>query len=228
VDAARTIVERYGVDVVVLDDGFQHRYLRRDLDIIVMDAQRRTAREWFLPAGLRREPMAELRRAGLVAFSRATAGSPREDISAWYNGPVVSYRYRTDGILTLTAAGLVWAGQLRNVQAYAFSGIGDHRSFVNGLRREGITVLGSHRFADHHPYSAGDCAGIAAEARTAGADACFTTEKDAVRLMAAREGLDALLFQVPVFVLRIGVEFIEGEDLVRSMLDACVGRRGRS
>jgi tetraacyldisaccharide 4'-kinase len=222
-DAARTMVERFGVDVIVLDDGFQHRFLRRDLDIVVMDAQRRTGREWFLPAGLRREPMAGLRRAGLVAFSRVIAGTPPEDIRRWYGGTIVSFKYSTEAILCLTAAGLVAAGPLLNVQAYAFSGIGDHRSFVNGLRREGITVLGSHRFADHHPYSSTDCIRIAVEARTAGADACFTTEKDAVRLMAVRQDLDAMLLRIPVYVLKVRLEFVEGEGAIRSVLDDCVG-----
>ena len=96
VEAARIAVHALGAEVIVLDDGFQHRGIKRDLDILVMDARKDITSERLIPAGMRREPLNAIRRAGIVAFSRAedrVVWGPK--VHRWYAGEDVLYRYES-------------------------------------------------------------------------------------------------------------------------------------
>ncbi|MBM2840054.1 MAG: tetraacyldisaccharide 4'-kinase, partial [Bacteroidetes bacterium] len=83
VDAARMAIDEFGVNAIVLDDGFQHRFLRRDLDILVLDARKDLSRIPMIPAGERREPLASIKRANVVAFSRTDAATAGNSWMKW-------------------------------------------------------------------------------------------------------------------------------------------------
>jgi tetraacyldisaccharide 4'-kinase len=153
--------------VHLLDDGFQHRQLFRDVNILLID--RGDWHDWLLPAGNLREPLRAARRATVMAI-------PAEDpdfeavLRAWgWQGPVWRLR-RTMEVPAVN--GLV----------VAFCGIARPEQFFVGLESAGLHLAARIAFPDHHPYSAADRERLLAAARQAGAAALVTTEKDRVRL----------------------------------------------
>ncbi len=168
------------VDVFLLDDGFQHLRLARDLDILLMDASRRLAGESLLPAGRLREPLSAMSRANILVFTR-TENMPGtvEAIQKLNQYPVfaaatqlVGFR-RLGGEITLLSASEIGAGPF-----FAFCGLGNHDAFFRDLRDWGLTVCGQLSFPDHHRYTEEDISQIQLGAKRAGANAFVTTEKD--------------------------------------------------
>jgi tetraacyldisaccharide 4'-kinase len=211
VEAAREAIDRCGADVIVMDDGFQHRYLRRGLDILVMDARRDIRKERLLPAGTRREWLKGIDRADLLVFSRSSGVEPpawAEGLRGVREGKALTLKHRIGGFFSVRdRAPVLPAGPV-----FAFSGIGDHHLFTGNLRDRGLIVAGERRFPDHHFYSAGDLASIAA---LAGASTIVTTEKDAARLegVALPEGLSGMQYAV------LELEVLGGGPTLERMLD---------
>jgi tetraacyldisaccharide 4'-kinase len=211
VDAAREAVSSLGATVIVLDDGFQHRYLKRDLDIVVVDSREDLWKEPMLPAGFRREPMRGLRRADVVAFSKVAYGdtSWADGAGRWYRGPVAAFRHATHAVISARDQAELSAEQYRGKPIVAFSGIGDHESFVAGLEREGFVVAGAMRFRDHHRFTTDDAERLLAYAREKHAEALVTTEKDIVRIHADGPVGDVLR-AMPLWYTRVTVELLSG------------------
>lgn len=188
-----------GAAVVLLDDGFQHRRLARDLDIVVLDGRAPFDGGRVLPRGSLREPPSSLARAQLVVLTRVREGDPAigpiEAVrAAGYSGPIVRAGHRTTGFTD--AAGAACAPPKR---ALAFCGIGDPGLFRDDLAAVGVMTAGFHAFRDHQPYSLAGWDALVEEARTLGAP-LVTTEKDLSRLLAAA---GASLGRAELFVLRI-------------------------
>ncbi|MDX2197850.1 MAG: tetraacyldisaccharide 4'-kinase [Phycisphaerae bacterium] len=179
VAGAAEAVRAHRASVCVLDDGFQHRRLARDLDIVVIDALDPFGREALLPAGRLREPVESLRRAGLIIVNRANQVSVGriEQIRAKIAecgaaAPVLLGRVVSE------KAALPAAGE----PAIAVAGIGNPRTFVRLLGDAGVSLRDFLVFDDHHRYSAADAQEIASIARQAGAASVVTTRKDWVKL----------------------------------------------
>ncbi len=228
VEAARMAVGQFGAQVVVMDDGFQHRYLKRNLDVVVVDATNDITRDSVLPAGRLREPLSGLRRASLIAFSKfdETVLSQFDldsKLAPYFSGPMIRYRYRIKEVRRVQDDGLASLDVVRRMRLMAFSGIGTHGAFLFDLKKNGFAPISDMRFSDHHPYSEGDIATLASFAKAMEVDACITTEKDAVRLGANKELTAKLTAEIPVFYLTIEVELLgEGEEL-HSRIDQCLG-----
>jgi tetraacyldisaccharide 4'-kinase len=163
---------KLGADVILLDDGFQHRRLARDLDLVLLDAAHPFGNGFLLPAGPLREPPASLRRAGVVVLTRWNG----ETAPAGIDAPVVRARHRAAGFRD--AAGREVAPPAR---AFAFAGIASPEGFFASLSACGVELAGTRSFRDHHPYRDVELASIADGAHRAGA-AIVTTMKDLVRL----------------------------------------------
>lgn len=181
---------RAGADCVVLDDGFQHRRLARDLDLVVVDATRPWGRDdggpgAVLPLGYLREGMRALRRAGLFWISRAELVDPprRERLVAFLSrrAPVVVEPPPALALAPLSGDGAMPTASLAGRPVLLASGIGNPRGFELAAQRLGWRVVESRRYPDHHRYDAADAAGIAAAASAAGATVVVTA-KDAVKL----------------------------------------------
>lgn len=223
VDAAHEAI-RLGADVLVMDDGFQHRYLARDLDIVVVNSMNNPVLDALLPAGRLREPITELRRAHIVALSHADEGEPEEIETAlrpYFSGSFVRYCYRIREVVRASDGAVVALEAIRRMRLLAFSGVGNHEAFVHRLRREGFATLGEMRFADHHAFTEIDVHTLEAYTRALDADALITTEKDAVRLRAG--GGRQLLEAVPVFFVRINVELLGGSERLHTLIHQTVG-----
>ncbi len=206
-----------GARVVVLDDGFQHRRLRRDLDIVLLDASAHRRAYHGLPLGTMRESFRGLGRAGFVVFTRVDHADP-ENLD-WLRARV---ERASPGIPTADAvhgvSGLVDLATGEAIDAddrcvYAFCALGNPGAFERTVRSLGVRCLGASRFGDHHHYTQGDVEAIEREAAAAGATALVTTRKDAVKIDPAWCGL-------PILVLEIAMQIRRGEaellDAVRS------------
>jgi len=225
IDAVEAAVRECGADVVVLDDAFQHRAIARDLDILVMDARKNPMREALLPAGMRREWLSGIRRAHLVGFSRSSPGADPAWAAELPRGKAFggTFAYRT--VITRFASfpGGETLGRmsLGGKRFMAFSGIGDHSSFMASLGSEGIAVASDRRFRDHHVYTADDAAAICRRAK--GTDGLITTEKDMVRLLAAPAVAHVLTDSAPVTYAVAGIEVIRGEETLREAVARALG-----
>lgn len=225
-EAAAVAVARCGADVIVMDDGFQHRALRRDADIVVLDARVDIRSVPMLPAGNRREWLSGLRRATLLVFSRCgDEGLPpwSRDFAPRFGGRMVGCRFRIAGFRTIPhGAETRPAGQ-----AVAFSGIGDHAEFLRTLREAGVTLAGDRRFRDHHRYAPEELAGVVALAKSTGATAIITTEKDMVRIEVDPAAAEELLQGPPAMAALLRVEIVYGNEVLESMIDDCLRGGGR-
>jgi tetraacyldisaccharide 4'-kinase len=214
-DAAARAVTECGAEVIVLDDAFQHRSIERDLDILVIDASAEFLRERLLPAGMRREWFSGLRRAGLIGFSRAAG---KDDppwagaLGRWSDARSFAYRTLIERFVTMPGEEPLERAALRGKRILAFSGIGNHGGFVASLRAEGVDVVLDKRFHDHHVYSGRDLDGILEAA--AAADACITTEKDMVRLLADPGLMMRIGGGVPFIYAVATIRILRGEDLL--------------
>lgn len=215
--ASSRLAAAAGADVVVLDDGFQHRRLRRDLDIVLIAAEAWTSRRRLLPRGPWREPASALRRAQAVIVTRRSSSSERasaviEDVR----------RFVAPGC-ALTVAALEPAGwqdvrgQARTAPGPALlvAGIASPAPFVANAESAGAQPVGVLVFRDHHAYTAADAERIR---RAAGPHPIATTAKDAVKL-------ERLLPADRLWILRQSVRLERGGAELAVLLDAvAVGR----
>lgn len=210
------------IDIFLLDDGFQHLQLARDLDILLMDASQPLGGESLLPAGRLREPLAAMSRANLIIFTRAeTASGTLEAVRKLNQYPVfaastrlIGFRHFGGGITPL-APNEIGAGPF-----FAFCGLGNPEAFFRDLGNWGLVVCGQAVFPDHHRYTQRDIAAVKRAGTRAGANAFVTTEKDAQNLT-GRKFEDALLYVAVIDLL------VTPEADLRNILDQTVaGRTG--
>ncbi len=169
------------IDVFLLDDGFQHLQLGRDLDILLMDASRPLQGELLLPAGRLREPLSAMSRANVVVFTRTgTAPGAREAIEKLTQFPIFAAATRLLGFRRLGGGiGVQSVEEIGSGPFFAFCGLGNPDAFVRDLQSWGLTICGQAIFADHHRYAQRDVESINRRGKHAGASALVTTEKDA-------------------------------------------------
>ncbi len=227
ISAARVAVRDFHADVLVLDDGYQHRSLKRDLNILVLDARKDLTREPMLPAGFRREPLSAIRRASLVILSKVDpAAAPvrwLDSLASYLPGPPVLSGVIPAGIYRLLDHEEISVAEILEDPVLAFSGVADHAGFLHSLQGLGVTIAEDVRFQDHHRYNRGDALRLRETLRASGAALLVTTEKDAVRIEAEPALKDLLLAAAPVYVARVEVEILDGDERLRAAIDACVG-----
>lgn len=211
-----------GADVLLLDDGFQHRRLRRDLDVVVLDASNPWGNGHCLPFGPNREPRSALRRAGLVWLTHADRASEAElealrELSRRSTGrdPVESRhaaRDLADGRLerTFPLSGL--AGR----RVGLLTGVARPESVRRTVEGLGGVVVASLAYPDHHPFTEGDVRAAMEAAWRGGGEWLVTTEKDAVRLPEGVAG------DPRIFAVRIDAEVLRGEEVLGAALGAAL------
>jgi tetraacyldisaccharide 4'-kinase len=215
---ARVAVEELGTELLVLDDGFQHRRLARDLDLVLLDALDPFGQGSLLPRGLLREPVTSLQRAGVVVLTRSDLvdAPSRLAIRERAERRVGALRWvaTRHGPRDVVGHG-VEPGPANSLSARAvaaFCGIGNPDGFFRTIEPLCGSVMGFRLFPDHHPYTAADVADLAAWARSLGADLALTTQKDLVKLRVTNLG------GVPLRALRVGLEVLEGGELLEAAL----------
>lgn len=205
-------------ELIVLDDGFQHRRLARDLEVVLLDALEPFGLSRLFPRGLLREPVRSLERAGVVVLSRADLIAPREraDIRAEAErqaGPLKWVEARHAPLDLVDGEGSSSSlEQLAGKSVVAFCGLGN----PEGFRRTLVTLCGElidfRVFPDHHSYTALDVGSLERWVAGLGANLVLTTQKDSVKLRAGSLG------PAPLRALRIGLEITAGREIMDDLL----------
>ena len=215
--ACRAIAE-FGCNVLLLDDGFQHRRLHRDLDLVLVDALKPWGYGHVLPRGLLRESISGLRRADLVVITRADQCSSdqlqslRDDLRRIRGiDDCVEVRFKPTHLVDVNWQSHALSSVVGK-KAFAFCGIGNPDGFRKTVGSIGVNCDLIQEFPDHHHYQADDLAKLAKAARERSVDVVFTTQKDIVKISP-----EAWLGQ-PLFAVEIGVEFIRGAEFLESCL----------
>jgi tetraacyldisaccharide 4'-kinase len=217
VSAAKWAKEKFGITAFVLDDGFQHRRAKRDLDIVCIDATNPFGGGSVLPAGRLREPIHNLERADVFVMTRAnliesTGGIVRKlrqenAHSSIFESTIKIVRSRDlDSFLKSEAS----SSTTEKVGVYAFCALGNPQSFVSQLKLEGFGVEGFRSFDDHHNYSQRDIDELEADARSKNSGSLITTAKDAVKV-------SDLKFTLPCYVAEADV-FLNDQDAFRDLV----------
>jgi tetraacyldisaccharide 4'-kinase len=197
--------------VLVLDDGFQHRRLARDLDLVLLDALEPFGFGRLVPRGMLREPLGSLRRADVAMITQADMVSEStlqtiRDRAERAAGRSLRWVLARKAPIELIggSAGPEPTGLPRDSAVAAFCGIGNPDGFRKTVESLGLGLLSFRTFPDHHLYNAADVADLTAWAREAGAVLVLTTQKDLVKLRVESLGAS------PLRALRISLEIIEG------------------
>lgn len=219
---ARTAIVELESEVLVLDDGFQHRRLHRDLDVVLIDATNPWGYGYLFPRGALRERIGGLRRAHVVMITRADRVSKKEidairqrvlrvkdlPMSLTKHAPIELMS--TDGRST----GL---DELRGKPVAAFCGIGNPEAFRKTLEDLGATVTDFRSYPDHHHYTRSDVEDLCSWSEKHPHDAVIaTTQKDFVKLRIAD------LSGRPLWAVRIGLSFLEGQETFDSIIKSLI------
>jgi tetraacyldisaccharide 4'-kinase len=206
------------IDVFLLDDGFQHLQLARDLDIVVLDGSRKLKNEWLLPAGPLREPLAACRRADILVVSRKFE---RPFIEA-RDAHTYSIFYAQTRLLGFRRFGFdaqqKYVSELGAGPFLAFCGIGNPGAFFEDLNRWHVSVAVRKTFSDHHKYSARELEHLQSRAEACGATGLVTTEKDA-------ENLPRVNPHLPIWIAVIDFVFTAESELLAA-IDRKLAARG--
>jgi len=218
--SGRTAIREFGAEVLVLDDAFQHRCLKRDIDLVLLDEQRPFGNRKLLPRGRLREPVSEINRADAVILTRSR-GNETETVSLIKKMEPKMPVFRSSHQPVIRAviqdsesneskpvnkdnrqASLLLKGKA----VFAFSGIASNIEFQETIGTLGSRLVGSLTFADHHKYSPEDFQTIFRHSRDARAELLATTEKDFARL-----GLQLPKWPMDLMVIGIDINFVPDE-----------------
>lgn len=224
VAAARVAVEELDCQLILLDDGFQHRRLRRDLDVVLLDALDPWSGGHVFPRGLLREPMSGLARADVICLSRADLVNAelRREVhrQAERLAPQALWiEARHAPVALMSADGDRQAPALLAGQTVAaFCGIGNPPAFRRTLTNLGYHVVAWREFPDHYAYTREDLQSLSDWSAEYRAAAFLCTEKDLVKIGVSRIG------PTPLWAVRIGLEIMAGRETLESRLGAIVER----
>jgi len=204
---------RWQVDVIVLDDGFQHRRLARDLDIVTVDASRPYGTNMFLPSGTLREPKSSLKRADLILLTRVDQTGDVNNIHAQLkkyapNVPIIESIHAPRSLRRIGSQSFLDLSFLANKNVLAVCGIAHPESFLKTLQSLNVKSTTLLDFFDHNDYVYEDFKLISQAALKT--DLVVTTEKDEQKLLA--------LSGMPIFVLSVELKLLTGKELLEKLL----------
>ena len=208
VSAARDAIEVFGTECFVLDDGFQHLRLARDLNIVTVDATNPWGGGQLLPHGRLREPLSGLSRADCVVLTRCDQAGDLDPLREQIRSFI---RRRPLFESTMSPR----RPPLASGPVAAFCAVGNPNSFFEQLRNSGSELVLEKAFRDHHAYTQKDVDDLTDAAIRAGAKSLITTAKDAVKLRSLR-------FSLPYSVFEIEIAIKDEEALRRLILEATV------
>ena len=225
VSGARQLVEEQDVSVVVLDDGFQHRRLHRDFDLVLIDALNPFGYGHLLPRGLLRERMAHLRRADALFITRCeSSNGPRletiqQELSRWSSAPIFQTEFQPTRLVNRD--GMTEPLDIAASKAvFGFCGIGNPQGFRRTLASIGAPVSDDRfrSFPDHYHYTESDLSQLAEAAIGHHAELFLTTQKDLVKLPRPE------LAGRPVYAVEIALKFRDGEEPLLDRLGAALAK----
>lgn len=214
----RWVLEQFPLDYLLLDDGFQHRRLHRDVDLVLVDASAPDSLCALLPAGLLREPMTSMRRATALLLTRVEAAGDLDCVLTRLRAAVASdlptmlLRFEFEGCVNLHTGLLEPMTRLAGKSVVILSGIANHTAFRRLLERHGVKVIDEAVFPDHHTYTTSDLDWLRAQAVRIGAEAIVTTEKDAVKIEPLLDPGDS------IWAVRLRTEIVQGREQLEQLI----------
>ena len=218
--------EKFAITAFVLDDAFQHRRVKRSLDVVCIDATNPFGNGKTLPTGTLREPLNNLKRADAIVITRANLVEDVSDLKsqiAKYNQacPIFVSENRISRLVNLKDFAASFSGlprtsnneQLITGNYLAFCALGNPNNFFEQLRGENFNLVAAEIFPDHHFYAPKDVAKLVAKAKETGAEMLLTTAKDAVKLK-------DLNIDLPCFVAESEMIFRREDDFRQWLLNA--------
>ena len=218
ISAAKKAIRDHQVDAVILDDGFQQWRIKKDLDIVTIDAANPWTNLAVLPRGILREPLSSLRRAHIFVLTKVNLNphhqaveqllkeiNPRALIVEAVHKPVGFYKFGEP------RDNLFNPDEFSGEKVSLVCGIADPQSFEKLVSKLGIEVALSFKFPDHYIYSEEDLNKIISDSKQKGINKIITTEKDSVRLQA----MNYRLRTMDCYVLRIKLEVLQDEIFIK-------------
>jgi len=222
--AARWALENLRSDVFILDDGFQHLRVARNLNILTIDATNPWGNGKLLPAGVLRESPTEIERADCIVITRSDDPDASEvlqrEIAALSKGrPVFSSRMKLSRLRAVQGNQVqpLTADEIKTSRIGAFCALGNPESFFSLLRTSGFTLAHARAFRDHHLYSQKDIDLVVREASARDAQVLLTTAKDEVKLR-------SLNLELPCYTADIEIE-IDNQEKLRELIAGAVSKR---
>jgi len=215
----RWVLQQYPVDCIVLDDGFQHRALHRDVDLVLLDATDGAGLDALLPAGRLREPLTGVGRASAIIITRAEV---RQDVDAIRSRlrevagsppAIVEVVFRPASLLAILSKEQLPAGWGLRKKVWLVSGIGNSQSFRRSAESIGVEIMGESAFEDHHRYTHHEIEQIRSTMQVTGSEFVLTTEKDGGKLIPFLTPND------PWWMLQLGTEVVCGEEQLRKLIN---------
>jgi tetraacyldisaccharide 4'-kinase len=226
VAGATEAIDKYAAKVLIMDDGFQHHRLARDLDIVAIDATQPFGYGKMLPAGFLREPVSSLKRTGAVVITRCNQANeaqlseleqklrtvkPDMKIARSIHAPVYAISTKNHKISI---------EELKGKKIYAFCGIGNPDAFFRTITDIGAELVGSKAFDDHYHYTDTRLAEISEQAKELGADLILTTQKDWTKVISNTEFKILESKTHPPFAyLAIEIKFLAGLDKLTALIE---------
>ena len=219
--ALRRIEKEYGIDIVVLDDGMQQWRIKKDLEIVTIDATNPFGNKHMIPRGILRQPLSTLKKADIFVLTKTDLAGNSDTLKRrldHYNSKaliVESVHYPVGFYRPEEEENLIPKDFLKEENVAILSGIGDPDSFASTVSSLGIKIALDLRFGDHHNYTSGEIKAVTESIRNKGLNLLIITEKDATRL--SDKELD-MFAGIEVFVLRIELKILKNEENFLSRL----------
>jgi tetraacyldisaccharide 4'-kinase len=212
---------KFGTKVLIMDDGFQHRRLGRDLDIVAIDATLPFGYGRMLPAGLLREPASSLKRAGAVVITRCDQiaenelSGLEEKLRLINPDMVIARSIHAPAYVKSIDNKEIALEELKARKVFGFCGIGNPGSFLTTIKTTGAELVGSKIFNDHHHYTEACIADIIEQAERLKADLILTTQKDQNKITRPASSKT----EIPLAYIGIEIKFLSGEEKLWGLIE---------
>ncbi len=217
--AVQSAESQFSPDYILLDDGYQHRAVSRDIDILLIDAMDPFGNYRLPPSGILREPIENLCRADIMLINRAEEDEDLltlRRILRRHNTQAHIFQLgnRITKLVSLATGDTLDPDGINGMNSYLFCAIGNPHGFSLNIEKLGSNVVGYRYFRDHHQYTEEDLQKITRDASEAGASIIITTQKDSVRIKKHNE-----LPFLPLYYAKLELIFYKEEDFLQSLTD---------
>jgi len=217
VKAGHFAIQKYGVDTLILDDGYQYLPLRGRLNLLLIDQTNPFGNGYLLPRGILREPLAHIKRSSYIFLTKSQGEDNREleaKIRRYHpDVHLIECSHKPQYLQSVKGQHRLALAALKDQPISALSGIASPESFERFLTQQGANLVHKARFLDHHRFTAHELDMVFEAALAAGASMVMTTQKDAVRLPVDR------IFPLPVYYLRLEIDILNGNNAFTQAVD---------
>ncbi len=220
----KTAIDKFGANVLICDDAFQHRQIFRDINIVLLDSQAPLGNGHMLPRGSLREPLASLSRGNIFILTRTNEAVKTDTFIAKFaedaNIPVFGCSHRPVDVVKGDYSVQLPLAELKGKKVYAFAGIAKPDSFKKAINATGAQLVAFDIFPDHHRFSPKELKTVRHNFLKSNADFLVTTEKDGMRLQEFTEFLN------DIYLLRIELAIVPDENSLKNFILGKLGKIG--